>query len=168
MNQNDAWGKKLSSLSESPKSERIRWKNHSFEWVVLYERHLNFLFENRWAMFSHEFQSIIARIHSKNNETCRFWPLSFRGNWTSYHSMTSQAWPQLSSGDFWLGFATVSWFLWHPPIFSRQHKRCLLIFSTLRQTEQLKSVQNQNVAPLNVKQRKTMEFGRPHALGTPI
>ena len=67
INQNEAFEKTLSLPLEIAEI----WANSlekSLVCVILRERHLEVLFENRWTVFSHEFQSIIARIHAKNNE----------------------------------------------------------------------------------------------------
>ena len=67
IHQNEAFEKTLSLSLEIAEI----WANSlekSLSCVILRERHPEVLFENRWTVFYHEFQSIIGRIHAKNNE----------------------------------------------------------------------------------------------------
>ena len=113
--------------------------------VVLCERHLKVLFGNHWSVFSHEFQSIIAWTHMKNNENLSVLAASFsrelRHVNTGKHSMTSQDrhleyQRDLNQKRLWPGFARL---LEQFHVFGRQHKRYLLIFlDSKRQTEGFK------------------------------
>ena len=62
--------------------------------MILRECHLEVLFENRWTVFTHKFQLIIARIYAKNTKTVLVLAASFsqelRHVNTRKHSMMSQ------------------------------------------------------------------------------
>ena len=116
----------------------------------------------RWTAFSQEFQSIIARIHAKNNENLSVLAASssreLRHVNTRKHSMTSQDSHLEYQRDpnqrrLWPGFGTLSCLLERFHVFGRQHKRYLLIFlDSKRQTERFK----RTLRSLNINQRKTM------------
>ena len=93
-------------------SSNSRKKNYSFTSVLLES-----CFENRWtAVFSHEFLSIMARIHTKKNENLSVLAASFsrelRHVKTRKHSMTSQdRHLECESDPKEMRFATLSWLL---------------------------------------------------------